>query len=338
MLPVWVVLTVVALRWLPAASYLFTLPLATAALALLPVVGGRHPSTVRMASLVPVVTALLLWLRPAWSLLDFMVPNLGRQAMITPIYVYPALLLVVAAGLVLPVLAMFSGWTTRLARPGRLTVGFVLMLAGTFALAWFSPAYTNEHPLLRSARYVEDATRGEAFYEISSNEPGMDVSRDAGAPPAWERAAQPAQVSYPLPSLGGPFVYRAGVKPVGEAAATVQSVTESAGADRQVAVTVVPRKPWSTVTLVLSAGVVRWTAASRGSSGASAGRRRSPRRRRAGLSPAPAARRTWAYSRTPASSFRRRAFRAPPTSPACRRGCRASIRLVRAVDCRAGDT
>ena len=77
-------------------------------------------------------------------------------------------------------------------------------------------------------------------------------------PPRRKRGSgrpQPAQVSYPLPPLGGPFVYRAGVKPIGEAAATVQSTTEPAGADHQVTVTVVPRKPWSTVTLVLPAGV-----------------------------------------------------------------------------------
>jgi len=253
-LPVWIVLAIVTLAWLPAASYLVTFPLAAAGLALL-IVGGARVPAVRLASLVPVVVAVLLWLRPGWSFLHFMVPNLGRQALITPVYLYPALLLVVAAGLVLPVLAMISGWTARLRRPGYVTAGLILALAGTFLLTYLTPAYTSERPRLASVRYVEDTTTGDAFYEMSSNEPGIDVGRDADAPQGWQRAAGPPQVSYPLAPLGGPFVYRAGVKPSGEAVATVESVTEVAGADHQVTVTVVPRKPWATVALVLPAGV-----------------------------------------------------------------------------------
>jgi hypothetical protein len=209
----------------------------------------------RLASLAPVVMALLLWLQAAWSLLHFMVPNLGRQGLITPIFVYPVLVLVVALAVVLPVLAMIAGWSARLARPARLTVGLVLALAGMFTLAFLSPAYTNERPLVRSAQYVEDATSGTAFYEISANEPWVDVAREPAAPQGWDRAIKPVQISYPLLSLGGPFVYRAMVRPVGEAAATVQSVVGAAGPDRLVTITVVPRKAWATVALVLPPGV-----------------------------------------------------------------------------------
>jgi hypothetical protein len=45
------------------------------------------------------------------------------------------------------------------------------------------------------------------------------------------------------------------VRPTGEAAATVQSVTDVAGPDRWVTVTVVPRKISSTIALFLPAGV-----------------------------------------------------------------------------------
>ena len=251
---VWIALAVPAVVWLPAASYLITAPLVAAGLVLL-LVGGTHPSAVRVASFVPVMVVAVLWLRPGWSFLHFMVPNLGREALITPIYVYPALMLMMAPVLVLPVLAMVAGWTSRLRRPGYLTSALVLALAAAGALAYLSPAYTNERPLLAFARYVEDTTAADAFYEVSSNEPGTEVGRDPAAPQGWERATGPRQVSYPLPPLGGPFVYRAGVKPAGEAVATVQSTTESAGADHQVTVTVVPRKSWATVTLVLPAGV-----------------------------------------------------------------------------------
>jgi len=253
-LPVWIILGLAMVRWLPAASYLVTVPLAAAGLALL-LAGGRQPSIVRLASLVPTVVALLLWFRPAWSLLHFMVANLGRQGSITPVFVYPALLLVTAVGIVVPVLAMMAGWTARLARPAYLTLGLVLTLAGTFALAFFSPAYTNERPLLRSALYTEDATSGTAFYEVSASEPDIDAPGDAAAPRGWERVTGPVQISAPVPSLGGPFVYRAMVRPVGEAAATVQSVTDAVGPDRLVTITVVPRKARSTVTLVLPKGV-----------------------------------------------------------------------------------
>jgi hypothetical protein len=253
-LPIWILLALVTLRWVPAASYLMTVPLAAAGLVLL-IAGGRQPSVLRLASLAPVLLALLLWLQTAWSFLHFMVPNLGRQGLLTPIFLYPALVLVLALGIVLPVLAMISGWSARLARPARLTVGLVLALAGTFALAFFSPAYTRERPLLRSAQYVEDATSGTAFYEISANEPWVDVAREPAVPQGWERAIKPVQISYPLLSLGGPFVYRAMARPVGEAAGTVQSVTDAAGPDRLVTITVVPRKAWATVALVLPPGV-----------------------------------------------------------------------------------
>ncbi len=253
-LPVWMIVVAAMLMWLPAASYLVTLPLAAAGLALL-AAGGQRSAAVRLVSLVPVAVAVLLWLRPAISLLDFMVPNLGREGMMTPIFVYPALLMIVAVGLVLPVLAMISGWTGRLARPGLVTAGLTIAAAGTFALSLLSSAYTDERPLLRSARYVEDTTTGQAFYEISAAEPQRDVARDPAAPRGWEEAVTPVQVSFPLPQSGAPFVYRAGVRPVGEPAATVQATTEPTGAEQQVTVTVVPRKTWSTVTLVLPEGL-----------------------------------------------------------------------------------
>ena len=254
-LPVWIILGLAMVRWLPAASYLVTVPLTAAGFPLL-IAGGRLPSAVRVASVVPIVAAILLWLRPAWSFLDFMVPNLGGQSLITPTYLYPALLLVLAAGPVLPVLAMTSGWAARVARRRVLTAGLMIALAGTFALAWCSPAYTDERPCLKSARYVEDATSGVAFYEIGSSEPGLDVVPGAAAPQGWERAAAPAQVTCPLPPIGEPFVHRARVQPVGEVAATVLTTVEPGGAEERLTVTVVPRKPWSTVTLVLPPGVV----------------------------------------------------------------------------------
>lgn len=253
-LPIWMIVVAVMLRWLPAASYLVTLPLAVAGLALL-IAGGQRSATVRLVSLLPVAVAVLLWLRPALSLLDFMVPNLGREGIMTPIFVYPALLMIVAIGLALPALAAIAGWTRRLARPGRTTAALAIAVAGTFALAFFSPAYTDERPLLRTARYVEDTTTGQAFYEIATNEPQEELARDPAAPHAWERAVAPAQVSFPLPPSGAPFVYRAQDQPVGEPAAAVQATIEDAGVDRQVTVTVVPRKSWSTVSLILPAGV-----------------------------------------------------------------------------------
>ena len=54
----------------------------------------------------------------------------------------------------------------------------LLAIAATLAWAWMAPAYTEERPLRRTARYVyerRDTPADTAFWEVAELEPGLDI-------------------------------------------------------------------------------------------------------------------------------------------------------------------
>jgi hypothetical protein len=92
-LPFWMALALAAQMFAPSAAYLAIVPLLAAgvALAVLPL---RRVAGLRIASAVVAIVAAVLWVGDAVLLFRFVVTAFGRMSIVTPIYVYPALLLV----------------------------------------------------------------------------------------------------------------------------------------------------------------------------------------------------------------------------------------------------
>ena len=184
-LPVWVLVAIAALLYAPAASYLVWMPLAVATL-LLPL-GFWQPAAARASSVAVLLATWALWVPDLVTLLGFSVTTLERLPVVTPTWVYPALFF--AAGLVIwpPALAVLVGrprWRMRHGLAGALLM-VALVVSGIIAVT--GRAYTPERPLQRTAMFVDDRVRGRAQWELTSNEPGVDIG--AGAPPnvQWHR-------------------------------------------------------------------------------------------------------------------------------------------------------
>lgn len=178
-IPVWIALSIAGLIYAPAASYLVWVPLA-ACVILLPAALWR-PVLARAATAGVLLVTWTLWLPELLSLLMFAVAVLGRLPIVTPLFVYPALLF--AGGIMIwpPVLGLLVGRPHyRVRHP---MAGGVLMLALviTGVLAVTGQSYSTSRPLRRTAVFLDDRVRGTAQWELSSNEPGVDIA--AGAPP-----------------------------------------------------------------------------------------------------------------------------------------------------------
>jgi Peptidase family M28 len=208
-LPVWIVIAGVTSVFAPLSAFLWTLPLAAAGILLL-TLPTRSVAAMRAAAVVVFVVVALLWLDNLAALAWFMVAVLGRQPVITPVWIYPAILTLGAMVLAPPAIAALVR-QRRLLHPAVGTSAALLAIACAFAWAWMAPAYTEERPLRRVARYIDDAPGGTAFWEIGGVEPGLDLGD--GAPAGWTPAAEQARTSVPLPPLAHPFVFRRPVDP-----------------------------------------------------------------------------------------------------------------------------
>ena len=89
-LPVWAALAGAALWFAPAAAFLYVGPLAAAGLVAL-VVPPARGGALAVASLVVLAVAALFWLRDTFLLFHFAVTLFGRLPVVTPAFVYPAL-------------------------------------------------------------------------------------------------------------------------------------------------------------------------------------------------------------------------------------------------------
>jgi hypothetical protein len=252
-LPVWIVLAVV-MGWVaPGAAYLWTVPLLTAGV-VLSLTPPAHGPFVRMAAVMVLAVAGTLWLRDTLELLRFMVALFGRLPLVTPVYVYAALL--GAAGLmVVPPLVSAVASDHRLTRPGIVTTLGLLAVAITVPVAYVAPAYTPEQPLRRQARALQEAGAGESTWQVSSTEPGLDLADDA--PGIWVPGRRERSTSVPWGSLREPFVFSTVAPALGPAPAQVAAltVTDITGGI-ELSVTVVPREPGLSVSFVLPPGAV----------------------------------------------------------------------------------
>jgi hypothetical protein len=186
-LPIWLVLAGASTWFTPAAAYLWTLPLLTAAI-LLVVAPLEQAPVIRIASIVILAVAGTLWLRNTVDLLRFATAVLGRLPIVTPVYAYAAMMACAGLMVVPPLLAV----TTReqpVSRPALVTSVCLLALAIAAGAAALAPAYTSEYAAAATRRALQEPDN-RTIWEVTALEPGIDLG--PGAPPGWTRQTNAA--------------------------------------------------------------------------------------------------------------------------------------------------
>jgi len=251
-LPLWVALAGVTAALAPSAGYLWTLPLLVAGLGLL-AVPVANVAAVRVVSVAALAVAGTLWLDNTVHLLRFMVPLFGRLPIITPVYVYAAVMLACGAMIVPPFIAAAAA-VRPLLRPSLFTAGLLMTVAVAMGFVYFSPAYTYAQPQRRSARVIVEPDAATATYEVASQEPGVDL--EPAAPTGWYRATDVPAASVPFGRLPHPFVFRTtAATPGGAPAAVTEFTLKAVQAGTEITMTIVPREPGLTALFVLPAGI-----------------------------------------------------------------------------------
>lgn len=250
-LPLWVVLAGVGAAAAPAAGYLWTLPLLVAGIGLLAVPVTNVPA-LRAVSVVVLAVAGTLWLRESLELLRFMVALLGRLPIITPVWIYAAVMLAAGALVAPPFIAAIAA-TSPLKRPVLETTFFLGAVAVTGGLAYAAPAYTYNEPQRRAVRVFVEPDAATATYEVASQEPGLDL--EAGAPPGWYRATDTARGSVPWPRFAEPFVFRVTAPSPGPPPATLTVNVKPVPGGTELTMAVVPQVPGLRVAFVAPDGV-----------------------------------------------------------------------------------
>ena len=252
-LPLWIALAAAALWFAPAAAYLWMLPLFTAGTLLL-IVPAESGVAIRLASILVLAVAATLWLRESLELARFLVAVLGRMPIVTPVFIYAAVL-ALSATMVIPPLVAAIAATRPLLRPSLMTALLLIVTVAAAGLAYAAPAYTPEQPLRRYARAVQEAGAATATWEVASTEPGLDLGE--GAPSGWSLQASPIASTLPVGRLTYPFVFRVAGPSLGPAPVEVRElVVTPLEAGTEVMVTAVPARPGLTVSFVLPPGLV----------------------------------------------------------------------------------
>ena len=250
-LPVWLLFAVGALWVLPDAAYLWLLPLLVAGI-VLTAIPPMNTAAVRAGSVAVLAAAGTLWIPNTVDLLRFAVAELGRLAIVTPPFVFAAMLAVSGVMIVPPLLAT-SASTRPIVRPSLTTAICLFAIAVAAGYAYLAPAYTEDAPLRRYARVIQDGD-GPAVWDVASVEPGLDLGD--GAPIGWTTADSAPAVSAPMRRLPHPFVFRTTSPGLGPAPVSVASfATEPLAAGTELSVSIVPRMTGLTVSFVLPPGM-----------------------------------------------------------------------------------
>jgi hypothetical protein len=252
-LPVWVALAAASYWFAPGGAYLWTIPLLAAASVLLGV-PIEHPCAVRVASVLALAAVAALWLPDVTlELPRFAVALLGRVPLVTPFWVYPALVIGLALMLAPPLLAVLMAADRRTGRDAYVAVGVLTALTVSLVLAFSAPAYTRDRPMRRAVRYVNDAVSGLSFWEVGGNEPGLDLA--PGAPPGWERVEDLLPTVRPVSLLRSPFLFRTSADPEAPPA-DVRSSIGIDGSATKLEISVVPHQPGIWASFVLPGDLV----------------------------------------------------------------------------------
>ena len=251
-LPVWVLLAFGAWWIAPAAAYLWTVPLLIAGI-LLTIAPSKSGAAVRVASLLILLFTAALWLTDSHDVLRFVVAVFGRLPVITPEFVYAAII-VVASTMLMPPLVGTIATKRPLLQPKLMTAICLLAVSAAGVWAYLAPAYTYERPLRRHVRAIQLGSSDSALWEVASIEPGLDLADHA--PGGWTSAG-PLPEHVPWAPLAHPFVFRnvkgpaLGPPPVDITGYSVRPLP--AGIEMQL--TVVPRQPAVDATFLLPAGL-----------------------------------------------------------------------------------
>lgn len=242
-LPVWMALVFLTAWTARSAAFLLEWPLLGAGVALLafPV---ERPAGMRGAAVAAGIVAWVFWLPLSLTLLRFVVPELGRTPIVTPLVAYPLLLTVFGLVLAPPVLALAWRNRDRWARDGA-----VLAVISVCAFAWcrLAPPYSDDRPQRHVVRYVGDVAAGIATWEIAGDE---EMHLPDGR---WSNGA--ARLSSTVGHLGAPFVAHASAPAPGPLPFAVTGRL-SGGGETTVEVSAVPAGPGWTVAFALPPGVV----------------------------------------------------------------------------------
>ncbi len=250
-LPAWIAAAACAMWFVPAAAYLWMLPLLAAGI-LLAAVPAQGAGLVRLASLVVFAVAGALWIQNTADLLRFAVTALGRFPVITPVFAYAALLSL-AGFVVAPPLVAALAPARPVLRPSLATALCLIAVAVGAGFSYAAPAYTEDAPLRRQARALQDGD-GAAIWEVASIEPGLDLGD--GAPGGWTRVRDAPPVSVPAGTLPHPFVFRASGPSMGPAPISIAALSaDPVAAGTELSVTVVPRRPGLAISFILPAGL-----------------------------------------------------------------------------------
>ncbi len=181
-LPVWIGLTAFLLASAPAASYLSALPLLGVGSL---VVVSRHDAWLRLTSACLLAVVLALWATNVVVLLEFLVPLFGWLPVLTPVWIYPCVIALAGVMLVPPCLGLVAG-TTLVHRGSRLIgAAWVTMVIAFGAAALTANPYTADRPARRSARYVQDDVRHEAWWDLAGSDAALSPLNDAPTGAQW---------------------------------------------------------------------------------------------------------------------------------------------------------
>jgi hypothetical protein len=203
-LPVWIAFAAAGQRFAPGAAPLALIPLLAAGvlLALAPLGRGL---AVRAASLCVFVVTAALWLETTLDLLHFAVPVFGRLPIVTPSFVFPALVAVAGIWLVPPAAATLSGSGMSQRSGGIATLSLLGVTVVIFLSSLAAAAYTFEQPHHRNVAYVNDLPGKRAFWVVGGNEPPHGGVRGALNEPPWYAVEGGLRTSYPI-EVQGPFL------------------------------------------------------------------------------------------------------------------------------------
>ena len=252
-LPLWIGLTAAGSWFAPSAGYLWSIPLLTAGV-LLAIVPSSNASVVRIVSVIVLTVSGTLWIRDTVELARFIVAVFGRLPLVTPSFVFAALL--TASGLmVAPPLIATAAADRRLTRPALLTTVCLLALAVSVPFAYAAPAYTFQQPLRRQVRVLQEPGSSVSLWQVGSVEPGVDLGADA--PIGWSPGAPKSATGVPWAALREPFVFGASAPPIGTPPATLTEVSiKDVPGGIELGMTIVPSQPGLSVSIYLPPGAV----------------------------------------------------------------------------------
>jgi len=151
---------------------------------------------------------------------------------------------------VAPPFIAVTGATRPLLRPSLLTAAFLIVVVTLTGLAYVAPAYTYDQPQRRSIRVLVEPNASTATYDVTSQEPGLDL--DVGAPGGWYRTTVAPTFSVPVGISSMPFVFRTtGPSPGPAPAAVTLFDLKPVGGGIQLTMTIVPKAPGLNAAFVL---------------------------------------------------------------------------------------